>query len=147
MTIEIEKLTRRRRAVLTASGLIFLVLQPTVFNTLDAPMSVWRAVDWTKAGSFLLWSAILVLVLVSGGFPFRKLSKETRAALNDELSTANRRTGYMLGYWAMLLCAVVMYALVQMDMTTVNECLRYLFAFGVALPAIRFGVLERRQDA
>ena len=55
MTVEIEKLTRRRRMVLATSGLLFIILQPTVYNTLDAPMATWRAVDWVKASSFALW--------------------------------------------------------------------------------------------
>ena len=146
MTAEIEKLTRRRRLVLTASGLLFLLLQPRVFNTLDAPIELWRTVDWVKAGSFLLWSGMLILVLVSGGFPFRRLSSSTRAALNDELTRANRRAGYMVGYWAMMACALVMFVMVQTGLSNANECLRYLFAFGVAIPAVRFARLERRQD-
>ena len=44
MAVEIEKLTRRRRMVLAASGLLFIILQPAVYATLDAPMAVWRAV-------------------------------------------------------------------------------------------------------
>lgn len=146
MTVEIEKLSRRRRFVLTSSGLLFLVFQITVFDALDAPIQLWRTVEWVKAGSFLLWSSMLILILVTGGFPFRRLSPATRAGLNDELTRANRRKGYMIGYWAMLLCAITMFAMVQASMTTATECLRYLFALGVAIPAVRFARLERRQD-
>lgn len=146
MTVEIEKLTRRRRMVLTTSGLLFIILQPTVYNTLDAPMATWRVVDWVKASSFALWSAMLILILLTGGFPFRKLSQATRSALNDELTRDNRRVGYMAGYWAMMIAATVLFALAQADFITPSECLRYLFAIGVAFPAIRFAALERRQD-
>jgi|JI10StandDraft_1071094.scaffolds.fasta_scaffold02589_5 hypothetical protein len=146
MTVEIEKLTRRRRMVLTTSGLLFIILQPTVYNTLDAPMATWRVVDWVKASSFALWSAMLILILLTGGFPFRKLSQATRSALNDELTRDNRRVGYMAGYWAMMIAAAVLFALAQADFITPSECLRYLFAIGVAFPAIRFAALERRQD-
>jgi hypothetical protein len=146
MTVEIEKLTRRRRFVLTASGLLFFLLQPRVFNSLDAPVELWSTVDWVKAGAFLLWSGMLILVLVRGGFPFRRLSSATRAALNDELTRANRRAGYMVGFWAMMGSALVMFVMVQAHLTYATECLRYLFAFGVAIPAVRFARLERRQD-
>jgi len=146
MTVEIEKLTRRRRMVLAASGLLFVILQPAVYATLDGPMAVWRAVDWVKASSFVLWSAMLILILLTGGFPFRKLSQATRAALHDELTRDNRRGGYMAGYWAMMIAAVVLFAMAQADFVSPNECLRYLFALGVAFPAIRFAALERRQD-
>lgn len=132
--------------VLTTSGLLFIILQPTVYNTLDAPMATWRVVDWVKASSFALWSAMLILILLTGGFPFRKLSQATRSALNDELTRDNRRVGYMAGYWAMMIAAAAPFALAQADFITPSECLRYLFAIGVAFPAIRFAALERRQD-
>lgn len=147
MTVEIEKLTRRRRIVLAASGLLFIIFQPTIYSTLDAPMAMWRAVDWVKASSFVFWSALLILILLTGGFPFRKLSQATREALNDELTRANRRAGYMVGYWAMMLAAIVLFAVSQADFISQAECLRYLFAVGVAFPAIRFAALERHQDA
>lgn len=70
----------------------------------------------------------------------------TRDALNDELTRANRRVGYMVGYWAMMIAAVALFAMAQADFVSANECLRYLFALGVAFPAIRFAALERRQD-
>ena len=109
-------------------------------------MATWRVVDWVKASSFALWSAMLILILLTGGFPFRKLSQATRSALNDELTRDNRRVGYMAGYWAMMIAAAVLFALAQADFITPSECLRYLFAIGVAFPAIRFAALERRQD-
>lgn len=147
MTAEIEKLTRRRRMLLVMVGFFFLLMQPTLFNTLDAPMAVWRGVDWVKALAFAMLSVVLILILLTGGFPFRRHSPAAQAALNDELTRANRRAGYVAGYWAMMVGAAGLFALSQYELVSPSECLRYLFALGVAFPAIRFGGLERRQDA
>ena len=146
MTDDIEKLSRRRRIVLASYGTLFLVFQGAVFNSLDAPMSAWRPVDWAKAAGFAGWSMTLIFVLATGGLLFRG-SAAARAALNDELTTANRNAGYRAGYWAVLASIAICFALGQFEATNLAETVRVLFAIAVATPAIRFAALERRQGA
>lgn len=146
MTDEIEKLSRRRRVILAVYGLLFLVFQAVVFRSLDAPVELWRPVDWAKAAGFAGWSASLIVVLATGGMLLRG-SAATRAAMNDELTIANRSAGYRAGYWAVLVSTAICFVLVQFEATNVSEALRVLFAIGVATPAMRFAVLERRQGA
>jgi len=146
MTDDIEKLSRRRRIVLAGYGILFLVFQGVVFRSLDAPVALWRAVDWAKAAGFVGWSGTLIFVLATGGLLFRG-SPAARAAMNDELTIANRKAGYRAGYWAVLASTAICFVLVQFEATTVSEALRVLFAIGVATPAIRFAGLERRQGA
>ena len=146
MTDEIEKLSRRRRILLAAYGTLFLVFQGMVFNSLDAPMSTWRPVDWAKAAGFAGWSTTLILVLATGGLLFRG-SAAAHAALNDELTTANRNAGYRAGYWVVLASIAICFVLGQFEATNLAETVRVLFAIAVATPAIRFAALERRQGA
>lgn len=146
MTDRIELLTRRRRVVLAIHGITFLAFQAIVFTSLDAPVSEWRPVDWAKAAAFAGWSLTLIWILSSGGMLFRGSSADVRAALNDELTKANRAFAYRIGYWAMLAVLALLLVLSQFFDLERNEVLRLSFAIGVAMPACAFAGRERRQS-
>ena len=147
MTDYIENLSRRRRIILVVYGIMFLGLQGVIFQKLDDPFEVWRPIHYAYAASYVGWSATLLYIFATGGLLFRGRTAEARAALNDELTEANRVAGYKAGYWAMLIVALVLYVLTQVYGVTAQEALRITFAVGVAMPACRFAGLERKQGA
>ena len=147
MSDAIDKLSRRRRIVLATCGLAFLALQAPFFTRLDAPFEVWRTVDFVYAAGFVVWAAMLIFVLATGAFLFSGRTPETRAALNDELTAANRRFAYRAGYWMLMGGIVVIYALSRFTDWTLEEALRLLCAFGGAMPAVAFAGKEREQGA
>src|ERR1043165_9047784 len=93
MSDEVERLSRTRRAFLAAQGVLFLAFQAGVFASLDTPIETWSGANWMKAAAYAFWAGVLVFILAKGGFPFRG-SPEARAAMNDELTRANRAAGY-----------------------------------------------------
>ena len=147
MSDAIDKLSRRRRIVLATYGIAFLAFQSLFFGRLDAPFAVWRPVDWLFAAGYAVWAASLILLLATGVFIVRGRTPEARAALNDELTAANRRFAYRAGYWMLMGGIVVIYVLSRFTDWTLEETLRLLFAFGVAMPAVAFAGKEREQGA
>ena len=147
MTDTIDTLSRRRRILLATYGIMFLGLQGVLFGKLDDPIEAWRPIHYATAAGYLGWSATLAYVLATGGLLFRGRTPEVRAALNDELTTANRRFGYQAGYWFLMGSIALIYVLSQFTSWTLPEALRILFAFGVAMPAVAFAGKERKQGA
>ena len=147
MTNEIDRLARRRRIILATYGMTFLAFQSLFFQMLDDPFETWRPVHYACAAGFIGWSATLVYILATGGFLFRGRSPEARAALNDELTAANRRVAYRSGYWMLMAMIAILYGLNRANLMSEPESLRLLFAFGVAMPAVTFAGKERAQGA
>ena len=146
MTDRVEILTRRRLVMLAIYGIMFLAFQSIVFTSLDAPVSDWRPVDWAKAAGFVGWSLTLIWVLASGGLVFRGWSPDVRAALNDELTQANRAFAYRVGYWTVLAVLMALFVLSQFFALERSEVLRLTFAIAVAMPACAFAGRERKQS-
>ncbi len=147
MTDDIDKLSRRRRVTLATYGIIFLGMQYVLFARLNDPAATWRPVDWAVAVGFIGMTLTLIRVLTMGGRLFRGTSPETRAALDDELTRANRAVAYRIAYWVMLGVAFLLYVLSQIFELSPQECLKLVFAIGVAMPACTFAGLERKQGA
>jgi hypothetical protein len=147
MTEDIDTLSRRRRMILALYGILFLGLQAVLFKTLDDPFEQWRPIHFALAAGYIGWSGTLIYIFTTGGLLFRGRSAEARAALNDELTQANRVAGYKAGYWAMLAVALMLYVLTQVYGVSAQEALRITFAIGVAMPACRFAGLEKTQGA
>lgn len=145
MSDDFEKISRRRRGALAVYGIMFLALQGIAFKRLDDPVALWRGIHYTTAFGYMLWASTLIYILASGGFPFHGRSATAQAVLNDELTVANRRFAYQVGYWTLLAMTVVLFALAQSDQMTIPEAMRVTFAIGVAVPAIAFAGRERRQ--
>ncbi|MFT3809117.1 MAG: hypothetical protein QM698_04305 [Micropepsaceae bacterium] len=145
MSDQIDRLSRRRRILLATYGVAFIAFQASLFAGLDAPFSTWRPVTYALAAAWVGWSGTLIYVLATGGLLFRGRDEKTRAALNDELTSANRVVAYRCGYWMLMGSIVVFYALSLVVDVSLNEALRLLFAFGVATPAMIFAGRERRQ--
>ncbi len=147
MSEDIERLSRRRRVMLSVYGISFLAFQSLFFAKLDDPIAMWRPIHYALAAGYLGWSATLIYVLATGGFLFRGRSAEARAALNDELTVANRRNAYRAGYWMMMGSALLLWVLSRFTTWSEAEVLRMIFAFGVAMPAVSFAGWERKQGA
>jgi hypothetical protein len=143
----VDRLARRRRIMLATYGMSFLGLQEIIFTKMDVPIAEWQFGQYACALLYVLWAGSLFYVLKTGGFPFRRTSAETRAALNDELTAVNRRYAYQAGYWLVMATIVILYIMYQFGDLGVPETLRLLFAFGIAMPATAFAGREKRQGA
>ncbi len=85
--------------------------------------------------------ALLALVAFGGGW-FRKPS--VRSIMNDDSTIENRRSALVTGFWAIVVCAFVLYGVSFFENFTGREAIRIMLSAPVGAAAIRFGTLERR---
>lgn len=133
VTDEADQLGRRRARTSSALAIIFLATQGGSIAT--------------KGGShidlpFLLWVAVLLVILMFGGGWFSTAG--VRQALNDETTKAHRRSALACGFVIALIAAVMLYVLTFFEEVTSREALRLLITMAVAGALLRFGTLEKR---
>jgi uncharacterized membrane protein len=90
----------------------------------------------------LAWGAGLLTLLVTGGLTRR--DQRVREILEDELTKAHRRNALMSGFWVMLIAVAVIYAVSLFTPIAFNQVAPILLVAAVAVPALRFALLERR---
>ncbi len=133
-----EKLTRRRARVLIVLGMFFLVTMASSLGV-DVPASRPETV---KIAAWIVWAAMLLLLLASGGSLFR--GKSVRSLMNDDSTLDNRRRAMVAGYWATVLAAFALYAISLYEPVSGREAIRLLLSAAVGTSVIRFGLLELR---
>src|SRR5262245_14018236 len=93
---EIERLQRRRTRLMFAQALVFLLWQVSFFSQPERATSALRTVDHVKVGAYVIWAAVLVLFLATGGGYI--LPRAVRAVLNDESTIEHRRRAMSVGF-------------------------------------------------
>jgi|GEM_PF-707280 len=136
----IERLQRRRTRLLFFQAIVFLLWQTTFLRmgTLDGT----RLVDHVKIGSYIIWTALLLAYIGTGGGPF--LPREVRAILNDETTIAHRWRGMAMGFWAAMGAAIGCYVVTLFDVVTSREVIHAVLTAGVGAGLLTFAILERR---
>lgn len=137
---KIERLAQRRRILLMVSAGAFLAWQIPLMDS----FSQWQdgGASLISLAGFLIWAASLIAVFVWG----RKVGvrdPEARAALEDELTQANRARAFSFAYWVMLIGAAGLLALSQFQPVTGTEAAHIVVVLGVVAPLFRFAILER----
>lgn len=142
MSDRVERLSRRRRRILTVFAVTFMAWQAsTIASFGDVVGSHARLVDMARIAAFAVWAAALVALLVL--FPRRTGDADVDAALNDELTQANRRRAFVTGYWGALIAAAFLFGLSLFVEFTAAEGLGIVIAVAVSAPLIRFVALEK----
>jgi len=133
-----DKLTLRRARVAIVLGISFIASMATSLNIDigDSRPATIQTVAW------IVWAiALLVLIAVGGGW-FRK--PFVRSMMNDDSTVENRRSALITGFWAIVLCAFLLYGISLFANMTAREAIRIMLSAAVGAAAIRFGTLERR---
>jgi len=133
-----EHLARRRARILPVLGLFLLIQQSAYFANGDGT----RLVDQVRIGAWVGMSALILLVLTTGGFWFR--GAEVRAMLNDEGTRANRATALSTGFVCAMLSAIIIYVMRGAWEFNVGEVIHLIVTAGLFSALIRFTLLERR---
>ncbi|XZE17674.1 hypothetical protein SH449x_002949 [Pirellulaceae bacterium SH449] len=133
-----DKLTLRRARVAIVLGGLFVVSMVTSLNVDigDSRPATIQIVAW------IVWAIALLLLVAMGGGWFRK--PFVRSMMNDDSTVENRRSALVMGFWAIVLCAFVIYGVSFFENITGREAIRIMLSAAVGVAAIRFGILERR---
>ena len=133
-----DKLTLRRARAAIVLGVLFITSMATSLNVDigDSRPATIQIVAW------IVWAiALLVLVALGGGW-FRK--PFVRLMMNDDSTIENRRLALVTGFWAIVLCAFVLYGISLFEDLSSRAAIRIMLSAAVGAAAIRFGTLERR---
>jgi predicted permease len=120
-------------------AVLFLSQQASYFS---GRHDVAGPVGHVKIAAWLLLSIVLLLMLATGGGWFR--SAEVRALLNDETTREHRRAGFVSGFWASCLAAIVIYAVDLFEPISGRDTVHIILTVAIAAAMLTFGRLERR---
>lgn len=132
------KLTLRRARASIVLGILFITSMAT---SLKADIGDSRPAT-IQLAAWIVWAIALLVLVAAGGGWFRKPS--VRSMMNDDSTIDNRRSALVTGFWAIVLCAFVLYGLSLFENITGREAIRIMLSAAVGAAAIRFGTLERR---
>lgn len=133
-----EKLTLRRARGSVVLGILFLSSMATSLNV-DVGDS--RPAN-LKLAAWIIWAAALLMLVAAGGGFLR--GKKVRGLMNDDTTIENRRSAMITGFWAVVLCAFLLYGLSFFEQISGRVAIRLMLSVAVGAAAIRFGMLERR---
>lgn len=133
-----DKLTLRRARASIVLGILFITSMAT---SLKADIGDSRPAT-IQLAAWIVWAIALLVLVAAGGGWFRKPS--VRSMMNDDSTIDNRRSALVTGFWAIVLCAFVLYGLSLFENITGREAIRIMLSAAVGAAAIRFGTLERR---
>jgi cytochrome b561 len=139
-----ERAQRRRNAMLWLAPMLFFIWQGFFFSSYAMPHAPLRTVEIVSLGSHLFLGLVLLVLLATGGG--WRHGKAVRALLDDEATRAHRAQAYAWGFWALALCVVALYAAAPFVRLELGEVAHILLSVAVAVPALRFVILERRAD-
>lgn len=134
-----DRLGRQRTQMLPLLAALFGAQQTVFFIPADYAT---RLVDMVAVGGWILLTAVLVMMLWTGGSWF--YNKSVRALLNDEVSRAHRNEALSLGFVMSMAIAAAIYASVGIEPMQVREAIHIVVTIGVVVAAVRFTTLERR---
>ncbi len=138
-----ERVQRRRNRMLWVP-ILFFIWQGVYFSGFATPHTPLRTVELVSLGSHLFLGVVLLVLLATGGG--WRYSKAVRAMLDDEATRAHRAQAYAWGFWALALCILALYAASPFVRLELGEVAHILLSVAVAVPALRFLMLERRAD-
>ncbi|MFM6933598.1 MAG: hypothetical protein ACKOUT_15305 [Novosphingobium sp.] len=133
-----EKLTRRRARIMPVLGMFLIIQQSAYFAHGDGT----RAVDHVRLGAWAVLSTVILIVLVTGGFWFRK--PEVRAMVEDEGARANRASALGTGFVCAMVTAILCYVMQSAWEFSVGEVIHLIVTAGLFSALLRFTMLERR---
>lgn len=137
-----EKASKWRRMGVMVSASAFLVWQVPLMDASERLVAEANTIATVvSAVGFIVW--ILVLLWLIG--PRRPFTSDARLrdALNDELTQANRKRAFLIGYVAMMLCAGALLVVSLLVPVKGIEAAHLILVVGVGAPLYSFVSLER----
>jgi len=135
-----ERLTRRRARMMPVLALFLFIQQAAFFTQSD----LIRKVDIVRTGGWLLFSAIVLAALVTGGLWLK--SREVRELMDDEVTRANRADALTRGFTVAMGAGILLYGADSFAPNPIDlrDGIHLIVTAGLATALLRFGMLERR---
>jgi divalent metal cation (Fe/Co/Zn/Cd) transporter len=137
-----DRLGHKRAQTLLMLAALFLFQQAAFFAARPETHMLVRTVDQIKIGVWVVLSAVLLLVLLTGGMWLR--GRTVRHLLNDDVSRANRAAAVSLGFFCAMTVALLLYVLAGCAEVSQREAIHAIVTAGIVPALLRFGILERR---
>lgn len=138
-----ERLTRRRARMMPVLALFLFIQQAAFFTQSD----LMRNVDIVRTSGWLLFSAVVLAVLLNGGFWWR--SPAVRELMDDEVTRANRADALSRGFAVAMMVGIMVYGVASFAPNPIDlrDGIHLIVTAGLATALLRFGILERRAIA
>lgn len=133
-----DRYSKRRARLLPMLAVFFLAQQASYFSRIPGE----RLVDQVRVGAWVVMSAVLLLVLITGGAWIR--SAAVRALMNDEVTRANRASAMQFGFALAMGGAIAAYPFIDQLALNARQVIHLIVSLGLAAAVLRFGMLERR---
>lgn len=132
-----DRLTRKRARVFIVLAILLISQQSIYFSASSSP-----DVAHFKFGAWLFLTSILLLLLGTGGFMFRR--SEVRAMMNDESTRAHRQRALVLGFWNTMVTGLLLYVLSIFKAFDPRDAIHVMMTVGIGTALIAFGTMERK---
>lgn len=133
-----DRLARRRARMMPVLALFFIIQQTAYFSH---PLTD-RAVDQVRLGAWVAMSLVILLVVSTGGFWFRK--PEVRAMIDDEVTRSNRARAMESAFVSSMLTAIALFGMQAALELTAGQAIHFIVSAGLITVLLRFSILERR---
>jgi hypothetical protein len=134
-----DYLSRRRARMLPVMAVLLIAQQGSFFSNHPG---AGRPVDHFKIAAWLVLSAVILLVLWTGGSWLQP--KQIRELLNDEVTRANRAQAFRAAFLASMVGCIFLYFLTTFTPVEAREAIHIILTIGLSAALLSFGVLERR---
>jgi apolipoprotein N-acyltransferase len=140
MTDPTERKSRRRRSSMILGAIVLLTILSGALTVLStAPPDQWRNVDIVRAAGFIVLSLVLAVRATTA---FSLIGRNP--ALDDELTRANRAAASRIGFWTMVIVAIISWISTAFESISVGQAVPVIITAGVVSAAISFAVFEGR---
>ena len=133
-----KRLQRRRARACTILSLFLILQQVTIFAHGDRQ----RLVDYVNIGLWSTMSALVLLLLTTGGFWFR--SPEVRAMLAGDDTRANRAGAFRTGFLFAMITGIVLYLIQFTWEFSPGDGIQLIVTVGLVSALLHFSITERR---
>jgi hypothetical protein len=138
---QIERLQRRRTRITTMQAILFVFWQANFF-LIPHDFGTDRPVDRVKLVAYLIWAALLLLFIATGGAWWE--TREVRAILNDETTLLHRRRAIEIGFLVGMVIALGCEAASLFMALPERAAVHVVMTAGIGSALFAFASLERR---
>jgi len=138
---QIDRLQRRRTRITTMQAILFVFWQANFF-LIPHDFGTDRAVDRFKLVAYLIWAALLLLFIATGGAWWE--AREVRAILNDETTLLHRRRAIEIGFLVGMVIALGCEAASLFMALPERAAVHIVMTAGIGSALFAFASLERR---